>query len=241
MLHKTKGIVLRTTNYAETSVVAKIYTQKFGLQAYLINGVKKPKAKIPLNMLQPMHLLDMVVYHKPNGNMQRVKDVSSSPVLQTIPYDIVKSSIVIFLNEMIYKSIKQQHEDEVMFEFIAKSIELLDHSEYGIANFHLIFLLKLTRFLGFHPDLGGAERFNFFDLKEGVFVANQPPHTFFIEADLKTQWLQLFKNSIENFEELRISSPVRKVLLNKIIEYYSFHIEDFGLVKSHEILEEVLA
>ena len=241
MLHKTKGIVLRTTNYAETSVVAKIYTQKFGLQAYLINGVKKPKAKIPLNMLQPMHLLDMVVYHKPNGNMQRVKDVSSSPVLQTIPYDIVKSSIVIFLNEMIYKSIKQQHEDEVMFEFIAKSIELLDHSEHGIANFHLIFLLKLTRFLGFHPDLGGAERFNFFDLMEGVFVANQPPHTFFIEADLKTQWLQLFKNSIENFEELRISSSVRKVLLNKIIEYYSFHIEGFGVVKSHEILEEVLA
>nr|WP_294896059.1 DNA repair protein RecO [uncultured Pedobacter sp.] len=241
MLHKTKGIVLRITNYAESSVVAKIYTQKFGLQAYLINGVKKPKAKIPLNMLQPMHLLDMVVYHKPNGNMQRVKDVSSAPVLQSIPYDIVKSSIVIFLNEMIYKSIKQQHEDEVMFEFIAKSIELLDHSEHGIANFHLIFLLKLTRFLGFYPDLGGAEKFNFFDLKDGVFVSSQPPHTFFIEADLKTYWLQLFKNSIENFDSLKMTSAVRKVLLNKIIEYYSFHIEDFGVVKSHEILEEVLA
>ncbi|HET8828482.1 MAG TPA: DNA repair protein RecO [Pelobium sp.] len=241
MLHKTKGIVLKTTNYAETSVVAKIYTQKFGLQSYLINGVKKPKAKIPLNVLQPMHLLDMVVYHKPNGNMQRVKDVRSDPVLQTIPYNIVKSSIVIFLNEMIYKSIKQQHEDEVMFAFIAKSIELLDHSEHGIANFHLIFLVKLTRFLGFYPDLGGAEKFNFFDLKDGVFVASQPPHTFFIEADLKTFWLQLFKNSIENFDSLKISSSVRKVLLNKIIEYYSFHIEDFGVVKSHEILEEVLA
>ncbi len=241
MLHKTKGIVLRITNYAETSVVAKIYTQKFGLQAYLINGVKKPKAKIPLNMLQPMHLLDMVVYHKPNGNMQRVKDVRSDPVLQTIPYDIVKSSIVIFLNEMIYKSMKQQHEDEVMFEFIAKSIELLDHSEEGIANFHLIFLLKLTRFLGFYPDLANAEKFNFFDLKDGVFVPNQPPHTFFIEASLKTFWLQLFKNSIENFGELKINTAVRKVLLNKIIEYYSFHIEDFGVVKSHEILEEVLS
>jgi DNA repair protein RecO (recombination protein O) len=173
--------------------------------------------------------------------MQRVKDVSSAPVLQSIPYDIVKSSIVIFLNEMIYKSIKQQHEDEVMFEFIAKSIELLDHSEHGIANFHLIFLLKLTRFLGFYPDLGGAEKFSFFDLKDGVFVSSQPPHTFFIEADLKTYWLQLFKNSIENFDSLKITSAVRKVLLNKIIEYYSFHIEDFGMVKSHEILEEVLA
>lgn len=241
MLHKTKGIVLRVTNYAETSVVAKIYTQKFGLQSYLINGVKKPKAKIPLNVLQPMHLLDMVVYHKPNGNMQRVKEVKSHPVLQNIPYDIVKSSIVIFLNEMIYKSIKQQHEDEVMFEFISKNIELLDHSEEGVANFHLIFLLKLTRFLGFYPDLRNAEKFNFFDLKDGVFVSNQPPHSFFIEANLKTFWLQLFKNSIEHFDELKINAAVRKVLLYKIIEYYSFHIEDFGLVKSHEILEEVLS
>lgn len=241
MLHKTRGIVLRITSYAETSVVAKIYTQKFGLQAYLINGVKKPKAKIPLNVLQPMHLLDMVVYHKPNGNTQRVKDLRSDPILQSIPYDIVKSSIVIFLNEMIYKSIKQQHEDEVMFEFIAKSIELLDHSEEGVANFHLIFLLKLTRFLGIYPDLANADKLDFFDLKDGIFVANQPPHTYFIEASLKTCWLQLFKNSIEHFEELKINSAVRKVLLNKIIEYYSFHIEDFGVVKSHEILEEVLS
>ncbi len=241
MLHKTKGIVLKITHYAESSVVAKIYTQKFGLQSYLINGVKKPKAKIPLNMLQPMHLLDLVVYHKPNGNMQRVSDARSFPVLQSIPYDIVKSSIVIFLNEMIYKSIKQQHEDELMFEFIAKSVELLDHSEEGIANFHLIFLLKLTRFLGFYPDLTAAEKFDFFDLKDGVFVQQQPTHIYFVDASLKRYWLQLFKKSIEDFDEVTLSPSIRKSLLHKIIEFYTFHIEDFGKVKSHEILEEVLS
>lgn len=241
MLHKTKGIVLKTTNFAETSVVAKIYTQKFGLQSYLINGVKKPKAKIPLNMLQPMHLLDLIVYHKPNGNMQRVSDARSFPVLQSIPYDIVKSSIIIFLNEMIYKSIKQQHEDEVMFEFIAKSIELLDHTTEGVANFHLVFLLKLTRFLGFYPDLNQVEKLRFFDLKDGVFVANQPPHIYFIEEELKENWLKLFTSSIENFNQLKIGAALRKVLLQKIIQFYSLHIEDFGQVKSHEILEEVLS
>ncbi|MBU2047096.1 MAG: recombination protein O N-terminal domain-containing protein, partial [Bacteroidetes bacterium] len=109
MLHKTKGIVLKITDYAENSIIAKILTQKFGMQTYMINGVKKPKAKIRLNMLQPLHLLDMVVYHKPNGNMQRISDARSEPILQTIPYDILKSSLVMFINEMIYKSVKEQH------------------------------------------------------------------------------------------------------------------------------------
>lgn len=240
MLHKTKGIVLKTTNFAESSVVAKIYTQKFGLQSYLINGVKKPKAKIPLNMLQPMHLLDMVVYHKPNGNMQRISDARSYPILQTIPYDIAKSSIVIFLNEMIYKSIKQQHEDEVMFEFIAKSMEVLDHSEEDFVNFHLIFLVKLTRFLGFYPDLDKVEKFNFFDLKDGVFVHGQPPHSYFIEPELKEYWLLLFTSDTDNFFNVKLANSIRKKLLHKIIQYYSLHIEDFGQVKSYEILEEVL-
>ena len=143
MLHKTKGIVLKTTDYADNSVIAKIYTAKFGLQSYLINGVKKPKAKIRMNMLQPLHILDLVVYHKPQGNIQRISDAKTDPVLQTIPYHIIKSAMVMFLNEMIYKSLKQQHEDEIMFTFIEKSIELLDHSEENFVNFHLI-ELKFT-------------------------------------------------------------------------------------------------
>jgi DNA repair protein RecO (recombination protein O) len=97
-----------------------------------------------MNMLQPLHLLDLVVYHKPNGNIQRISDARSEPILQSIPYQISKSAIVMFMNEMIYKSLKQQHEDEVMFHFIEKSIELLDESEKGFVNFHLIFLIKLT-------------------------------------------------------------------------------------------------
>ncbi|RZL99900.1 MAG: DNA repair protein RecO, partial [Pedobacter sp.] len=103
MLQKTRGIVLKTTLYSESSVVAQIFTEKFGIQSYLINGVKKPRAKISMNMLQPLHLVDMVVYHKNNQGIQRVSELRPAPVFSTIPYDIIKSTVTIFLNEVLYK------------------------------------------------------------------------------------------------------------------------------------------
>ena len=111
MLHKIRGIVIKTTDYSESSVVAQIFTDKFGLQSYLINGVKKTKSKIKSNMLQPLHLLEMVVYHKPTGNLQRISELRNQPVLQSIPYDTIKSSLALFINEVLYKSLKQHYED----------------------------------------------------------------------------------------------------------------------------------
>src|ERR1700712_547186 len=108
MLHKTRGIVFKTTNYGESSVIVQVYTEKFGLQSYIINSVKKPRAKISRNMLQPLSLLDMVVYHKANGNINRVTELKNSPLLQYIPYDLIKTSIVLFLNEVLYKAVKHQ-------------------------------------------------------------------------------------------------------------------------------------
>jgi len=96
MLHKTRGIVFKTTDYGDNSIIVQVFTEKFGLQSYIVNGAKKPRAKISRNMFQPLHLLDMVVYHKNTGNVQRIKEVKNSPVLQTIPYDVIKSSLAMF-------------------------------------------------------------------------------------------------------------------------------------------------
>src|ERR1700753_2402291 len=106
MLHKTRALVFKTTDYAESSVIVQLFTEKFGLQSYIINGAKKPRAKISRNMLQPLHLLDMVVYHKNTGQVQRISELKNSPQLQTIPYDMIKSSLVIFLNEVLYKAVR---------------------------------------------------------------------------------------------------------------------------------------
>ena len=122
MLHKTRGIVFKVTDYGESSVIVQVYTEKFGLQSYIVNGAKKPKAKIHRNMLQPLHLLDMVVYHKNTGAVQRIAELKNLPVLQSIPYDVIKSSLVMFLNEVLYKSVKQQTPDENLFQFLFHSV-----------------------------------------------------------------------------------------------------------------------
>ena len=151
MLHKIRGIVLKTTLYSESSVIVQVFTDKFGIQSYLINGVKKPKAKIPMNVLQPLHLLEMVVYHKISTQIQRVTEARPVPVFKTIPYDVVKNTIIQFLNEVLYKSIRQQHTDENLFNFIFNAISWFDETDMTSVNFHLAFLLKLSRFLGFAP------------------------------------------------------------------------------------------
>lgn len=241
MLHKTRGIVFKTTNYSESSVVVQVFTEKFGLQSYLINGVKKPKAKISLNMLQPLHLLDMVVYHKNTVSIQRVAELRQVPVLQSLPYDIVKSSLAIFLNEVIYKSIRQQSNDQALFEFLFYAIELLDRMEKGLANFHLYFLLRLTRFLGFFPDHDLYHPNAYFDLKNAAFSIAVPPHSFSISPLQARLWHQLMESSFENLGEVAISSVDRKLLLEHLLDYYRLHVDNFGEIKSQAVLAEIFS
>jgi len=241
MLHKTRGIVFKTTNYSESSVVVQIFTEKFGIQSYLINGVKKPRAKIGMNILQPLHLLDMVVYHKAAGNIQRAAEIRQTPVFLTIPYDIVKSSLVMFLNEVLYRSIKQQTADEILFEFLFHAIEILDRMEKGVLNFHLYFLLRLTRFLGFYPDITEAAGASYFDLSNGCFTKHIPPHSSIIEQPLTAVWLKILQSNFDNLHSLQISTTDRRILLTKILDYYRLHIESLGPIKSHLVLEEVLS
>ena len=241
MLHKTRGIVFKTTSYSESSVVVQVFTEKFGLQSYLINGVKKPKAKIKMNILQPLHLLDMVVYHKSSGNIQRVAELRQQPVFLTIPYDIVKSAVAMFLNEVLYKAVRQQTADDVLFEFLFHAVEILDKMETGYANFHLYFLLRLTRFLGFYPDMTNVDSAAYFDLTNGNFTRQIPPHTLIVEQPLTHIWLQLLRGNFDNLHLIHISAVDRRLILARILEYYRLHMEGFGQIKSHLVLEEVLS
>jgi len=241
MLHKTRGIVLKTTDYGETSVIVQVFTEKLGLQSYIINGVKKPRAKISRNMLQPLHLLDMVVYHKAAGNVQRISELKTSPVLQSIPYDVIKSSMAMFLNEVLYKSIRQQSADENLFDFVFNAIEWLDHQTIGLANFHLFFLIQLTRYLGFYPDRYQANEADYFDLKNGVFIKYKPDSVLYLSPPHTQNFGKLLQCHFENLATLKLTNDERRYLIAKLLEYYALHIESFGNVHSHEILEEVLS
>lgn len=241
MLHKTRGIVLKTTLYSESSVVVQIFTEKFGIQSYLINGVKKPRAKISMNMLQPLHLVDMVVYHKANGNIQRVSELRPSPVFCSIPYDITKRTIILFLNEVLYKSIRQQMADDRLFEFIFSSICWFDECADGNINFHLAFLLKLSRFLGFAPNTTLTSDHLYFDLQEGEFKSRMPIHPYFLNKEDASLFIGLYTSPFEKINEIKAENKTRRLVLDKILIYYTLHTASFGEIHSHQVLEEVLS
>ncbi|HEX8023955.1 DNA repair protein RecO [Mucilaginibacter sp.] len=241
MLHKTRGIIFRATDYGESSVIVQIFTEKFGLQSYIINGAKKPKAKIGRNMLQPLHLLDLVVYHKNTGGVQRISELKNAPVLLSIPYDVIKSCIAIFLNEVLYKAIKQQSPDENLFDFVFSAIEWLDHQTESVANFHLIFLTRLTRYLGFYPDRYMAGNADYFDIKNGQFTRFKPESVSYLSPPHTQNFGLVLQTGFEDMQLLKLSNDERRYLVQKLLEYYAMHIEGFGNIKSADVLEEVLA
>jgi len=241
MLHKTRGIIFRATDYGESSVIVQIFTEKFGLQSYIINGAKKPKAKIGRNMLQPLHLLDLVVYHKNTGGVQRISELKNAPVLLSIPYDVIKSCIAIFLNEVLYKAIKQQSPDENLFDFVFSAIEWLDHQTESVANFHLIFLTRLTRYLGFYPDRYMAGNADYFDIKNGQLTRFKPESVSYLSPPHTQNFGLVLQTGFEDMQLLKLSNDERRYLVQKLLEYYAMHIEGFGNIKSADVLEEVLA
>ena len=240
MLQKTRGIVFKTTDYGDTSIIVQVFTEKFGLQSYIVNGAKKPKAKMSRNLFQPLHLLDMVVYHKNTSGVQRIKEVKNAPVLQSIPYNVIKSSVAIFLNEVLYKAVKQQSAEEHLFSFVFNSIEWLDHQQEGLANFHLLFLIQLTRYLGFYPDTTFAGSADYFGLKDGIFSRYKPDSVAYLSQPYSQLFYGLINCTFTDCPQIRISNDERRYLLDRLLDYYAMHIESFGNIRSLGVLEEVM-
>jgi len=189
-------------------------------------------------MLQPLHLLDMVVYLKEGDGLQRIKEAQASPTLYHIPIDIVKSSVAMFLNEVIFKVLKHAETDRQLFQFIYQSILWMDATQAPIYNFHLCFLMKLSRFLGYLPTIP-AEPQPYFDLVEGIFTKNLPSHSYILQAPHTALFHAILSSTYEDSPQFHMKQEERKYLLTQIINFYKLHTENFGVIHSLQILEEI--
>src|SRR6185369_5739782 len=138
MLHKTRGIVFRFTKYGETSIIVNIFTELFGLQSYIVNGVRSKSSKNKIALYQPLTLLEMVVYHRENANINRIKEVKCFYPYQTIPVDIKKSALAIFINEVLNKTVKDESHAQDLCTFLMESLQALDQMTEKAENFHLL-------------------------------------------------------------------------------------------------------
>lgn len=241
MLHKTRGIVLSTTDYGETSIVARIYTELFGQQSYLINSVRKKNPKYHYHLFQPLTPVDLVVYHKERPGLQRISEIRQQPVLNSIPFDIIKTTMILFLAEMVSKSIREEESNDELFNYIYNSIIQLDETDPAPADFHLLFLIRLTRFLGFFPTNNFSSELKFFDIRNGIFESAIPPHPHYIDPPYSEAFSSAISKSFDLSLSLSFPIEVKRKLLDAIIEFYQLHVENFGQVRSKKVLEEVFS
>lgn len=234
MLQKTHGIVFRTIKFSETSVVSKIYTEKLGLQSYIINGVRSSKSKIKASLLQSLSLLDMEVYHREHRNLNRIKEIQAAVVFKSIPFHLLKGSVGLFMIEVLGKSIHEEETNEPLFHFIFEKIKFLDELERVPAAFLVEFLVQLSVYLGFQPQGSYSEETPYFSLQEGMFIGTGNGHPNTLDANTSQQLSAFLQHKTA---ELTTSS--RKLLLEAMLQYYQLHVPNFSRPKSLKVLEEV--
>ena len=237
MLQKTEGVILSKLKYSESSFITKVYTRDFGLQSYIISGVRAKRAKHKANLLQPLSLVELVAYQKENRDLHRIKELRSINPFVSIPYDPIKVSVALFIAEVIQHSLKEQAQDQELFLFLSNAIALFDLEEVN-PDFHLLFLLRFSRFLGFYPQVEGQEQSRkYFDLRGGVFRAFPPQHQDYLESDQSDLFYRLLGTNFEGKSRLEIGRKDRKMLLETLLMYYQIHLVQFKEVRSVEVLE----
>ncbi|MEO5946921.1 MAG: DNA repair protein RecO [Chitinophagaceae bacterium] len=243
-LHKTKGIVLRTVKYGETSIIVTMFTELFGVQSYLVNGVRTStkNSSGKASYFQPAAMLEMVVYHNELKQLNRIKEFKWAHIYQHILSDVPKNAVALFMIELLTKCLKQPEENNELFHFTEDVFFKLDESNNAVmANIPLFFALHLTHFFGFRIDDNYSSTKQFLDLQEGLFVNEQPHHPHFLEekqAATTSQFLKVLQT--EELEDIKLNHSFRRNLLLAYETYYRLHMLDFGMMKSLPVLREIL-
>jgi DNA repair protein RecO (recombination protein O) len=245
MIFKTKGIVLRSVKYGETSLVVSIYTELFGLQSYMVNGVRTYTKKGPgkANLFQPVAMLDLLVYHNELKNLQRIREFKWSFLYENILTDVIRNSVSLFMVELLQKTIKQPETNASLFYFIEDALLHLDKAEPAVvSNFPLFFAIHLPAFLGFRLSDNFSEKNNILDLQEGYFVEDRPLHPHFLEGQysyITSQLLKVMQPSELN--QLKLNHEFRRNLILAYQQFYALHVEDFGTMKTLPVLQSLLS
>ena len=232
MLHKTRGIVINQIRFKESSIIVRIYTEEFGLQSYIVNSVRSKNSKNnKIALFQPLTLLDLVVYYSPTKSLNRISEQRCSVPLTTIPYTIVKSSLALFISEVMGKILMHENEaNQPFFDFLFKNIITLDLKTENLQNYHITFLINSLFFLGIQPQSTSA-------MFDTICLTYQTNNNVISPSIKEAVFIDSY---LEKKIETSITPTERRNILQLIITFLGSQIDNFGTIKSYEILHEVL-
>ncbi len=228
MYFKTKGILLKRIKYSENAMIIKVYTQKSGLRTFMIKGIGKNKSKNKnARLLSHLTLLEFVAYERKTREIQTISELEFVHHYKTIPYNIIKSCVIIFLNEVIYKVIKEEEKNELLFDYIFSTLLAYDRLEKNYLNFHIHFLIHLTKYLGYFPKY--------------ELVNNKSIGPLFNDSELGDKFTLLLQNpDYFQLKDLQLNNNNRNEILSALLSFYTEIIENFQEIKSLPVLKSIL-
>ncbi|MGL5958952.1 MAG: DNA repair protein RecO [Phocaeicola sp.] len=241
MWQKTVGIVLRTLKYNDSSNVVEMYTQHGGRGSFLVSIPRSRNSVLKNVLFQPLSIVEFEANFKASSSLSKVKEAKSFYPFQSIPYDPFKSAIALFLAEFLTKALREESENELLFSYLLHSIDWLDHCKQNFSNFHILFLMRFTRFLGLYPHTKGYEPGFYFDLQAGSFTSTPPSHLAYINAEESSRIHTLMRMNYDTMHLFKMSRGERNRCLTLLNEYYSLHLPNFPRLKSLDILQELFS
>lgn len=239
MLLSSRCIVLHTLRYGDESIIAHVLTEAAGCITFIIRVTHARRARSPHVFFQPFALLDIAWEDHPRASMQRPKSVSVASPLVSIPYEMGKRGIALYLAEFLYHALRSEPASPSLFAYIYHSIEWLDATQGSVANFHLVFLLRLTRFLGLFPEVRAVQPNAYFDLDTCTFSALKPTHPHFLTPDEAARLPLLLRMRYETMHLFMLSPAERARFLDLVGAYYQLHCPGFPELKSLQVLRQL--
>jgi len=244
LLHSTKGIVIRTVKYGETSLVVSLFTEKFGLQQYMVNGIRSSKksSTFSASQMQIGNMLELIVYKNEKDTLQRIKECKLAYHYESIFVDVFKNAVLLFMIELAQKCLKEPDQHEDLFYFMEDMLIGLDRANLAeTANLPLFFTLHLSHFFGFRIMDNFQDNSTILDLHEGKFVSSLPLHQYYL-APPHSEWVAQFLRVMQVHEltELKLNRLMRNEILDSCLDFYAMHVTPFGSMRSLPVLRTLL-
>lgn len=239
---KSEGIILRSKKYSETSLILDVYTKDYGLQSLIVSGVRKSKSRSKAGIYQVMNIIDVVFYDNQKETLSRIKEAKVKLQLKALSRNIVKSSIGMLMTEIFRNAIQEKETNQELYSFLRKWYEFLDITTDGVGNISIKYMLSLCEQLGFQPISNFEENVRpFFDTLEAQFVADDATNKYCISGDLSHILFLFLQTPRNQIQDISLDRQSRSDLLDKLIQYYQLHLENFRDLKSIDILRQVLS
>lgn len=235
---KTQALVLSALSYGDRQLIVDLFSREAGRQSFIVQLAAGRKGKMRKMLFQPLMLLDVDFTQRPTRTLQRFSEVSISRPWLTLCADPIKIQLVFFVAELLRYATRDEQQPQSLFDYVVDSMQWLDTATEGYANFHLVFMIRLTLFLGFFPNIETYHDGSCFDLRSGCFSMEIPAHADFIRGDEAEQMINLMRLNYSTMHLFRMTRQQRSRCVDVILEYYSLHIPDFPKMKTLEVLRE---